>query len=105
MKYADFVRWWRTARTRWHNVMPRFFKKVAIVCSAISASALAVNGGFLSVGAEVPEWWADIYPYLIAFPAGMAVLAKFTQAYDKNGNPISPEKEEKGNTVLDHDNF
>ena len=105
MKYSELKRWFQTARTRWHNVMPKFFKKVAIACSAVSGAALATNGAFLSVGADVPDWWADIYPYLIAFPAGMAVLCKFTQAYDKDGNPISPDKEEKGNTVLNHDNF
>ena len=105
MKYSELKRWYETARTRWHNVMPRFFKKVAIVCSAISGAAVVVNGAFATYSIEAPEWWGDASPYLIAFPLGMAFLCKFTQAYDKNGNPISPDKEEKGNTVLDHDNF
>lgn len=58
--------------------MPRFFKRICWVCSLISGTALAVNTAVMAAGAEMPEWWAQAFPYLVGIPAGMAFMAKFT---------------------------
>lgn len=89
--------------------MPKFFRVVFWVCSLISGTALAVNTAILAAGGTTHEWWNDLYPYLIGIPAGMAFVCKFTQTYGKDGKPISYEKQRdkelKGKTILDKDDF
>jgi len=75
-------------RQRWSNAMPKFFKKVCWLSALVGGTALAVNTAITSGGGSTHEWWNDIYPYLIGVPAGAAFVAKFTQNYDKAGNPI-----------------
>ncbi len=77
-----------TLRSRWRNSMPRFFSVICWCCTLISGTALAVNTAITAGGGITPQWWNDIYPYLLGIPAGMAFVAKFTQGYDNNGNPI-----------------
>jgi len=50
-----------------------------------------------TTGSQVPEWWNDIYPYLVGITAGMAFAAKFTQNYDRAGNPIKKLPENSNN--------
>lgn len=80
---------WKTLRSRWHNHMPKFFARICWICALISGTALAVNTAIMAGGGTTHEWWNDIYPYLLGVPAGMAFVAKFTQNYDKNGEPIN----------------
>lgn len=75
-------------RRRWSNAMPKFFKKVCWLSALVGGTALAVNTAIMSGGGSTHEWWQDIYPYLIGIPAGAAFVAKFTQNYDRDGNPI-----------------
>ena len=75
-------------RQRWSNAMPKFFKKVCWLSALVGGTALAVNTAITSGGGSTHEWWNDIYPYLIGVPAGAAFVAKFTQNYDKAGNPV-----------------
>ena len=75
-------------RQRWSNAMPKFFKKVCWLSALVGGTALAVNTAIMSGGGSTHEWWQDIYPYLIGIPAGAAFVAKFTQNYDHDGNPI-----------------
>jgi len=76
-------------RQRWSNAMPKFFRWVCYISAFISGTALAVNTAIVAGGGTPHEWWSDIYPYLLGIPAGAAFVAKFTQNYDKNGNPVS----------------
>ena len=102
-----------TLKNRWHNAMPKFFKRICLICTLVSGTALAVNTAIVAGGGVPHDWWVDIYPYLLGIPAGMAFVAKFTQTYDKNGNPVETEKPkrrgkkkfENGNTILDRDDF
>lgn len=75
-------------RQRWSNAMPKFFRKVCWICALVSGTALAVNTAITAGGGVPHEWWSDIYPYLLGIPAGAAFVAKFTQNYDRDGNPI-----------------
>ena len=79
----------RVLRQRWNNAMPKFFRVICWSCALVSGTALAVNTAIVAGGGIPHEWWSDIYPYLLGIPAGMAFVAKFTQNYDRNGNPIN----------------
>jgi len=79
--------------TRWRAKTPKLFKKIIRLALSISGLAVAIHGALASAGAAPPEWWNIIYPYLIGVPAGMASVAKITQTYDKEGNPIYEDKE------------
>ena len=85
--------------------MPVFFRRLFWICSLISGTALAVNTAITAGGGTPHEWWQDIYPYLLGFPAGIAFAAKFTQQY--NGQPIDYDRhrqaELNGRTILDRD--
>ena len=48
----------------------------------ISGTALAVNEAMQIGGAVAPDWWVEIYPYLVGMPAAAAFVAKFTRTYD-----------------------
>ena len=89
------------AMKRWHEKMPKFFKKVMWLCGLISGTALAVNTAIVTAGATPHDWWQEIFPYLIGVPAGMAFIAKFTVS---GGMPEDKEVESK-NTILDKDDF
>ena len=74
--------------------MPKFFKRVCWLSALVGGTALAVNTAITSGGGTAHDWWNDIYPYLIGIPAGAAFVAKFTQNYDRDGNPIKKEMPE-----------
>ena len=99
--------WWLTIRQRWSNTMPKFFKGILCACALVGGTALAVNTAIVTGGGTAHEWWNELYPYLIGVPAGAAFVAKFTQTYGKDGQPISgkDKPQESHNTVLDKDNF
>ena len=82
-------------RQRWSNAMPKFFRIICWSCALVSGTALAANTAIVAGGGVTHDWWNDIYPYLLGVPAGMAFVAKFTQNYDRNGNPIQKPAEHK----------
>ena len=86
-------KFWNTLRSRWQNAMPKFFRIICLVGTLISGTALAANTAITAGGGTTHEWWNDVYPYLLGIPAGMAFVAKFTQNYDQNGNPVTDEKQ------------
>jgi hypothetical protein len=81
-------KFWNLLRSRWLNAMPKFFSRICWICTLISGTALAANTAITAGGGTTHEWWDNIYPYLLGIPAGMAFVAKFTQNYDQNGNPV-----------------
>jgi len=80
---------WKELRQRWRNAMPQFFKRMMWICGLVSGTALAANEAMAVAGIEPHQWWIDIRPYLIAVPAGAMFACKFTQNYDRDGNPVS----------------
>ena len=100
--------WFDVLKQRWTNTMPKFFKVVLCICALISGTALAVNTAIVAGGGVTHEWWNEIYPYLLGIPAGAAFVAKFTQTYGKDGEPVKKRKKKEpgnGRTVLDRDDF
>ena len=77
---------WKEMRTRWHNAMPRFFRRMMWICGLISGTALAAHESMALAGMQPHAWWLDIEPYLVAVPAGAMFACKFTQQY--SGKPI-----------------
>lgn len=75
-------------KSRWQAHMPVFYSRMFRLCSLISGTALAINTAVMAGGGALPEWWNDIYPYLLGIPAGMAFAAKFSQSYDSHGQPL-----------------
>ena len=63
---------------RWKAETPIFFKRIIKISLSISSIALAMHLAIIAAGAVEPQWWVDIYPYIIAIPAGMAAAAKLT---------------------------
>ena len=96
--------WWLTVRQRWSNTMPKFFKVILCVSALISGTALAVNTAIVAGGGVTHEWWNEVYPYLLGIPAGAAFVAKFTQTYGKDGEPVGKKpKADASGTAADED--
>lgn len=74
--------------SRWKAKTPLFFKRIMSFCLCVSGTAIAIHSAIVAAGATEPGWWVTLYPYLVGIPAGAAAVAKFTQTYDDNGNPI-----------------
>lgn len=104
-RWADGL---QVLRQRWSAAMPKFFRVVCWLSALVGGTALAVNTAIMSGGGQTHEWWQDIYPYLIGIPAGAAFVAKFTQNYDKNGEPIRKHRpadagDDSDRTVISQD--
>ena len=69
----------RTVLSRWRATTPLFFKRIVCAGSVISGVALAIHVALMAGGAAEPQWWQDVYPYLIGVAAGMAAVAKLTK--------------------------
>lgn len=82
---------WKELKSRWQNAMPRFFKRMMWVCGLISGTALAAHESMALAGIQPHDWWLNIEPYLVAVPAGAMFACKFTQGYDRDGNPVKKE--------------
>ena len=85
---SDF---WTTLRTRWHNAMPRFFKRMMWLGGLLSGTAIAVHEVLAHYGIQPDDWWIFIERYLIGGGAGVVFACKFTQSYDKDGKPLEKE--------------
>lgn len=84
-----------TLRERWKARTPIIFSKIIKIAVGISCVAIAIQTALITAGSEIPEWWSTIFPYMIGAGAGMSAVAKLTQQYDENGNPIQNEKQQK----------
>lgn len=71
-------------KNRWNAAMPLFFKWIMGIGAGLASIALAVHTAMLSAGAQIPDWWNAIYPYIIGVGAGMTAAAKLTQTPQNN---------------------
>ena len=83
-------------KKRWLAKMPRFFKRMMIVCASIVCTAIGINTMLSVAGATPHAWWNDIYPLLIGVPTGMAIVCKLTVG---GGKDVDPEKFLDGNPM------
>ena len=80
---------------RWKAKTPLLFSRIIKIAMALNTIAIAIQTALVAAGADVPEWWASVFPYFVGFGAGMAAVAKLTQQYDSDGNPIKSDKRKK----------
>lgn len=69
-------------KNRWKAETPIFFKNIIKICLSISGIAIAMHIAVEAAGAVEPQWWVNVYPYIVAIPAGMAATAKLTQNHN-----------------------
>ena len=81
----------RVLRNRWRNRMPKFFKRLFKISTAVCGTATAATAAINAAGLQPHEWWLDLAPYIIGTSAGIAFASKLTQTYDKDGNPTNPD--------------
>ena len=81
-----------TLHDRWKAKTPLIFSRIIKIAIAISTIAIAIQTALVTAGAEIPEWWSSVFPYFVGAGAGMAAVAKLTQQYDNEGNPIKTSK-------------
>lgn len=82
-------------RDRWKAKTPLIFSRIIKLAMAISTIAIAIQTALVTAGADIPEWWSTIFPYFVGTAAGMVAVAKLTQQYDRNGNPVKTNKRKK----------
>ena len=75
-------------RNRWKAKTPLIFKRIIKLSIGIGLTAAAIQTSIVSAGLDAPEWWMKILPYLIGAGAGASTVAKLTQQYDQDNNPI-----------------
>lgn len=65
---------------RWHHKMPRFFYWMVVIACGIGGCAFTIHTGVPAMGGTLPEWWNDIYAYVISTCIGVVFTCKFTVA-------------------------
>jgi hypothetical protein len=71
----------RIIKRLWSNFKadtPKIAKRVRNIAAAISGCALAVMTALLAAQSQVPDWFSNIYPYLIGIPAAIAFISQFS---------------------------
>lgn len=77
---------WKSIKDRWQATSPLIFRRICNICVGISTVAVAVQTALVAAGANTPQWWTDLFPYLVGIPAGMAAVAKLTKEDKSNEN-------------------
>lgn len=76
----------KTIKDRWNSKSPKLFKRITNIGCSVSAIAISVNLALVASGANEPQWWVNIFPYLVGIPAGMAAVAKLTKENGRQDN-------------------
>jgi len=86
---------------RWHQKMPRFFYWLVVIACGIGGTAFAINTAVPALGGTLPDWWTDVYSYVIGACVGTVTVCKFTVA--GGYKEIDPDKIIRGEQVMDRD--
>ncbi len=84
-----------TLHSRWKAKTPLIFKRIIKISIGVSTASIAIQTAFTEYGIEPPAWWMQTLPYLIGAGVGAGAVAKLTQQYDNDGNPIKPDTKDK----------
>lgn len=57
---------------------PKIAKRVRNIAAGISGCALAIMTALLAAQSPIPDWFNNIYPYLIGIPAAIAFISQFS---------------------------
>lgn len=80
------MRIYKTIKDRWKAKSPILFKRITNIGCTVSAIAISVNLALSASGANEPQWWVAVFPYLVGIPAGMAAVAKLTKENGRQDN-------------------
>lgn len=62
---------------------PKIAKTIRNVSTAISGCALAIMTTLVTAQSQIPDWFNNIYPYLIGIPAAIAFLSQLSNKGDE----------------------
>lgn len=57
---------------------PLIARRVRNISAGISGCAIAVMTALLTAQSPIPDWFSNIYPYLIGVPAVIAFISQFS---------------------------
>lgn len=57
---------------------PKIAKRVRNFAACVSGCAIAVMTTLLTAQSQIPDWFTNIYPYLIGIPAAIAFVSQFS---------------------------
>ena len=81
-----------TLHDRWQAKTPLIFRRIIKIAITLSTSAIAIHTTCTSINVDEPEWWLRAMPYLVGMGIGAGAVAKLTQQYDKDNNPVKKDK-------------
>ena len=84
---------------RWRAKTPLIFSRIIKIAMGIGMTAAAIQAELIRTGAETPDWWVNILPYLVGAGAGASAVAKLTQQYDKDNKPVRKPRKRKDGEV------
>ncbi len=85
-----------TLRNRWQAKTPLIFSRIIKIAVGMSTSAITFHTICMTNNIDEPEWWLQAMPYIVGIGVGAGAVAKLTQQYDKDNNPIrKPRKPRK----------
>ncbi len=88
---------------RWMGKMPRFFRRLVVICICIIVIAFSINSGVPALGGTLHEWWGDIYTYILSACIGIIVTCKLTVA--GGYKEIDPDKIIRDGKLVGRDTY
>ena len=67
-------------KERWVQRMPRFFRMIVKIVTAIALTATTVNFGVPALGGVLYEWWPEIYTHILVGSICTLMVCKLTVA-------------------------
>lgn len=67
-------------KNRWLMKMPRFFRMIVKIVTAIAATATTVNFAVPALGGALYDWWADVYTHILVGSICIVMVCKLTVA-------------------------
>lgn len=67
-------------KERWVQRMPRFFRMIVKIVTAIALTATTVNFGVPALGGVLYEWWPEVYTNILVGSICTVMVCKVTVA-------------------------
>lgn len=79
MMIFQITSFFRRLSERFQADTPKMASRIRNVSAFISGVALAVMTALLAAQSSIPEWFNNVYPYLIGIPAAIAFACQFSE--------------------------
>lgn len=67
-------------KERWVQRMPRFFRIIVKIVTAIALTATTVNFGVPALGGVLYDWWPEVYTHILVGSICTLMVCKLTVA-------------------------